>query len=225
VKRVVTYLKEPEHRALCKLADRELRDPRAQAALIIQRELERVRLLPANCTDVGGKAHSQPLEASNACLAGLVHAGIRLFSLFSATIDPALLFLAVISQTILPDYLTAYDMYILPALLLICMVGWSLLLSLIQQAVEQAVEEAAYEAARALVGEALGSAPRRSEPARRTAIRPTGGQRAASLTQKAGPERSRRAGSERSRRERRSSGNRRAGCGGKANLGSGRSSL
>jgi hypothetical protein len=166
---------------------------------------------------VGGKAHSQPLEASNACLAGLVHAGIRLFSLFSATIDPALLFLAVISQTILPDYLTAYDMYILPALLLICMVGWSLLLSLIQQAVEQAVEEAAYEAARALVGEALGSAPRRSEPARRTAIRPTGGQRAASLTQKTG--------SERSRRERRSSGNRRAGCGGKANLGSGRSSL
>lgn len=94
------------------------------------------------------------------------------------------------SQTILPDFLTAYGVYILPALPLACMLGWSLLwlldpssrdrdmresvkaathealLSQIQKAVEQAditqaVESAAGEAARALVGETLGSAPLR----------------------------------------------------------------
>ncbi|MBI3242327.1 MAG: hypothetical protein HYZ49_08550 [Chloroflexi bacterium] len=175
-------------------------------------------------------------------LAGLVYAAVRSYSLFAATIDPALLPLAVIgivaleltaialplaihfwtqpgaqrmtaiafylldltliafnavldagrhSQTILPGFLTNYGIYILPALPLLCMVGWSLLwlldpssrerdmresvkaathaalLSQIQKATEQAdvtqaVEEAANEAARALVGETLGNAPRRS---------------------------------------------------------------
>lgn len=214
-------LQPSEREALLTLAQRERRDPRVQAAFLLRQKLEELGLLPANYTDAGGKVQPQPLEVSNACLAGLVHAGVRLFSLFSATIDPALLFLAAISQTIPPDFLTAYDTYLLPALPLVCLVGWSLLLSLIQQAVEQAVKEAAHEAARALAGETLGSAPRR----RRIAIRPTGGQRAASPTQKArpersrraGPERSRRAGPERSRRGRRGSGNRRAGRGGKAN--------
>lgn len=94
------------------------------------------------------------------------------------------------SHSILPDFLTAYSVYILPALPLLCMLGWSLLwlldpssrerdmresvkaathealLSQIQQAVEQAdiaqaVQNAANEAARGLVGETLGSTPRR----------------------------------------------------------------
>ena len=212
--RVTIPLKAVERDALRILAEREFRDPQAQAAIIIRRELERAGLLPANCTDAGDKAQSQPLVY----LAGLAYAGGRLFSLFSATIDPALLFLAVISQTILPDFLTAYDTYLLPILPLAWMVGWSLLWLLDSSSRERHTKESVKD-------EALGGAPRRSEPARRIAIRPTGGQRAASLTQKTGPERSRRAGSERSRRRRRSSGNHRAGRGGKANLGNGRSSL
>ena len=175
-------------------------------------------------------------------LAGLVYAAVRSYSLFAATIDPALLPLAVIgivaleltaiglplaihfwtqpgaqrmaayafylvdlaliacnaildagrhNQTILPGFLTNYGIYVLPALPLLCMAGWSLmwlldpssrerdmresvkaathaaLLSQIQQATEQAdvteaVEEAANEAPRALVGETLGNAPRRA---------------------------------------------------------------
>ncbi len=173
--------------------------------------------------------------------AGLVYAGVRSYTLFAATIDPALLPLAVlgivaleVSAVALPlaihfwtqpgaqrlaamgfygldlvlisanaildaahhsgaevtSALTTYGVYILPALPLLCMAGWSLiwlldpasrerdmresvkaatheaLLSQIQQAVEsaditQAVESAATEAARALVGETLGNAPRR----------------------------------------------------------------
>src|SRR3990172_1067938 len=94
------------------------------------------------------------------------------------------------SGTVLPSFLTAYGVYLVPALPLACMAGWSLvwmldptsrerdmresvkaatqeaLLSAIQKATEavditQAVESAAGEAARALVGETLGSAPRR----------------------------------------------------------------
>jgi hypothetical protein len=106
---------------------------------------------------------------------------------------------------ILPAFLVGYGVYVMPALPLVCMIGWSLLwlldpssrerdmresvkaathaalLSQIQQAAEsadvtQAVEEAAQEAARALVGETLGNAPRRSatsEPARAKMTRPT----------------------------------------------------
>lgn len=173
--------------------------------------------------------------------AGLVYAGVRSYTLFAATIDPALLPLAVlgivaleVSAVALPlaihfwtqpgaqrlaamgfygldlvlisanaildaahhsgaevtGALTTYGVYILPALPLLCMAGWSLiwlldpasrerdmresvkaatheaLLSQIQRAVEsaditQAVESAANEAARALVGETLGNAPKR----------------------------------------------------------------
>ncbi len=172
--------------------------------------------------------------------AGLVYAGVRSYTLFAATIDPALLPLAVlgivaleVSAIALPlaihfwtqpgaqrlaamgfygldlvliaanatldaahhsgaevtSALTTYGVYILPALPLLCMAGWSLiwmldpasrerdmresvkaatheaLLSQIQKAVEQAdvtqaVEAAANEAARALVGETLGNAPK-----------------------------------------------------------------
>lgn len=95
------------------------------------------------------------------------------------------------SGTILPGFLTAYGVYLVPALPLFCMAGWALvwmldpasrerdmresvkaatheaLLSQIQKAVEQAditqaVESAAQEAARALVSETIGHAPRRT---------------------------------------------------------------
>ncbi len=130
-------LSKDEQLALEKLAWSERRRVNQQAALIIRRELERLGLLPANCTGAGDMARSQSLEVNSACLARLVHAGGRVFSLFSGTIDPALLLLTAISQTIMSDYL-------LPALLLVCIAGWSLLLLLIQQAVEQAVKEAAH---------------------------------------------------------------------------------
>ncbi len=44
--RVTVTLKSAERDALCKLAENERRDPRAQAAVIIVRELERRGLLP-----------------------------------------------------------------------------------------------------------------------------------------------------------------------------------
>jgi len=178
-------------------------------------------------------------------LAGLVYAGVRSYSLFSATVDPGLLPLAVLgivaleltavglplaihfwtapggqrlaalgfylidlalivsnsildaahhSGTLLPSFLQAYGVYAVPALPVVCMVGWALLWALdpasrehdmiasvraathealmaqIQKAAEsvdisQAVETAAGEAARALVGETLGRAPRRTKDA------------------------------------------------------------
>jgi len=178
-------------------------------------------------------------------LAGLVYAGVRSYSLFSATVDPGLLPLAVLgivaleltavglplaihfwtapgaqrlaalgfyvldlglivgnsvldaahhSGTLLPGFLTAYGVYAVPALPVVCMVGCALLWALdpssrehdmiasvrtathealmaqIQKAAEsvdisQAVETAAGEAARALVGETLGNAPRRASNA------------------------------------------------------------
>jgi len=95
------------------------------------------------------------------------------------------------SGTLLPGFLAAYGVYALPALPVMCMVGWALLWSLdpasrehdmvesvraatqaallarIEKAAEsiditQAVDETAQEAARALVSETLGRAPRRS---------------------------------------------------------------
>jgi hypothetical protein len=95
------------------------------------------------------------------------------------------------SGTLLPGFLQAYGVYALPALPVVCMVGWALIWSLdpssrehdmiasvrtathealmaqIQKAAEsvdisQAVENAAGEAARALVSETLGNAPRRA---------------------------------------------------------------
>ncbi len=46
--RVTVTLLIVERDALVKLSERECRDPRAQAALIIRRELERLGLLPAD---------------------------------------------------------------------------------------------------------------------------------------------------------------------------------
>jgi hypothetical protein len=98
------------------------------------------------------------------------------------------------SGMLLPGFLMAYGVYAVPALPVVCMVGWALLWALdpasrehdmiasvrtatqealmaqIQKAAEsvdisQAVENAAGEAARALVGETLGRAPRRAPDA------------------------------------------------------------
>ncbi len=43
--RVILYLREPEMNALQALAQREYRAPKAQAALIIRKELERMGLI------------------------------------------------------------------------------------------------------------------------------------------------------------------------------------
>jgi hypothetical protein len=97
------------------------------------------------------------------------------------------------SGTLLPGFLQAYGVYAVPALPVVCMVGWALIWALdptsrehdmaasvraathealmaqIQKAAEsvdisQMVETAAEESARALVGETLGRAPRRALP-------------------------------------------------------------
>ncbi len=54
-------LQPTEREALHMLADRELRDPRQQAALIIRRELERRGLLPT-----GGAAENQEVQHATA---------------------------------------------------------------------------------------------------------------------------------------------------------------
>jgi hypothetical protein len=46
--KVTIYLDQQERDALSNLAQRERRDPRDQAALIIRRELERAGLLPTD---------------------------------------------------------------------------------------------------------------------------------------------------------------------------------
>lgn len=57
--RVTVILKSAEREALRVLAEREFRDPRAQAGLIIRRELERERLLPPELASTS----AQPAEA------------------------------------------------------------------------------------------------------------------------------------------------------------------
>ena len=56
--RIIVPLKITERDALVQLAERERRDPRDQAALIVVRELERAGLLPAI------KAQPQPEPAN-----------------------------------------------------------------------------------------------------------------------------------------------------------------
>ena len=43
--KIIVYLREQEHAALYRLAEKEYRQPKAQAALIIRRELERLGVL------------------------------------------------------------------------------------------------------------------------------------------------------------------------------------
>jgi len=48
--KIIVYLAEQERNALLELAQREMRVPRAQAALIIRQELRRRGMLPAQTT-------------------------------------------------------------------------------------------------------------------------------------------------------------------------------
>lgn len=62
--RVILYLKETERDALFNLAESQYRDPRAQAALIIRGELERLGLLareplPANGAPIADVARAE----------------------------------------------------------------------------------------------------------------------------------------------------------------------
>jgi hypothetical protein len=45
--KIIVYLREQDHDALYQLAQKEYRQPKAQAALIIRRELERLGMLDA----------------------------------------------------------------------------------------------------------------------------------------------------------------------------------
>ncbi|MBT4182442.1 MAG: hypothetical protein HOE06_06175 [Candidatus Thioglobus sp.] len=45
--KIIVFLREQEHAALYRLAEKEYRQPKAQAALIIRRELERLGALEA----------------------------------------------------------------------------------------------------------------------------------------------------------------------------------
>ena len=50
--KIIVYLAEQERNALLQLAQREMRVPRAQAALIIRQELRRLGMLPAQTTEL-----------------------------------------------------------------------------------------------------------------------------------------------------------------------------
>ena len=64
--RCVVYLKEQERNALYRLAERELRAPKAQAALIIRAELERLGMLSsAEKAMKTTQAHAGLQEAPN----------------------------------------------------------------------------------------------------------------------------------------------------------------
>jgi len=62
--KLIIYLGNPERDALHQLAQRELRAPRAQAALIIRNELSRLGLLTPPLLDANVvKPEGQPQEA------------------------------------------------------------------------------------------------------------------------------------------------------------------
>ena len=59
--KIIIYLAEQERNALLQLAQREMRVPRAQAALIICQELKRLGMLPAQSTVSDEESH-EPQE-------------------------------------------------------------------------------------------------------------------------------------------------------------------
>ncbi len=60
--KVIIYLREHEVAALNSLAEREYRAPRAQAALIIRNELQRLGLIPSRVPGDEGTASAPALE-------------------------------------------------------------------------------------------------------------------------------------------------------------------
>ncbi|MBC8334592.1 MAG: hypothetical protein ISR59_03835 [Anaerolineales bacterium] len=61
--KVIVYLRDHEVLALNDLAEREYRVPKAQAALIIRKELERLQLVP--CEEFATEVGSQDVSKSN----------------------------------------------------------------------------------------------------------------------------------------------------------------
>ena len=59
--KIIVYLAEQERNALQQLAQREMRVPRAQAALIIRQELRRLGMVPARST-VSDEETNEPGE-------------------------------------------------------------------------------------------------------------------------------------------------------------------
>jgi len=59
--KIIVYLAEQERNALLQLAQREMRVPRAQAALIIRQELRRLGMLPVQTT-VSDEESNEPQE-------------------------------------------------------------------------------------------------------------------------------------------------------------------
>lgn len=57
--RITIVLKDDEKQALCTLAESEFRDPRAQAALIIRREIERQGLIKPVSAAPASKSRTQ----------------------------------------------------------------------------------------------------------------------------------------------------------------------
>ena len=65
-KRLPVYLTQTEQMALFELAERERRDPREEAALLIRRGLEDARLLPATEFPKQAQTAAQPAEQGGA---------------------------------------------------------------------------------------------------------------------------------------------------------------
>lgn len=63
MRRMTVTLHQDEREALITLAQRERRDPRAQAAVLIRRELERIGLLPPADASSAPQARQQRQEA------------------------------------------------------------------------------------------------------------------------------------------------------------------
>ena len=61
--KIIVYLRDHEVLALNDLAEREYRVPKAQAALIIRKELERLQLIP--CEESATQVDSQDASKSN----------------------------------------------------------------------------------------------------------------------------------------------------------------
>jgi hypothetical protein len=66
--KVIIYLRDNEATALNDLAQREYRAPKAQAALIIRQELERLGMIEASPASVQATPGQKPVNASGKTL-------------------------------------------------------------------------------------------------------------------------------------------------------------
>lgn len=62
--KIIIYLADPERDALHQLAQRKMRAPRAQAALILRRELTRLGLLPEQTQSADAEILNPQLQES-----------------------------------------------------------------------------------------------------------------------------------------------------------------